>query len=129
MDSTRPSALPLLFCTTKGFSERGLLAIVNCDTSVPEWLPLVTGVELAIGGVGAPFPVSLGGEVAGLGELGVLFAVEDVSWARPLKEMKRRCYAHTQRTTSKTKHVRPWGKTIAAAAYAVRPVWPWHKYL
>ena len=119
MESSSPLDMAVPFRTTNGFSKRGLVAIVNCDNSGSAWLPLVAEVWLAISVAGSPFAFSLGGEVAGPGELGVLLAVEDISWARPAKRMESWSCARTKRTTSKTKHIRPWGKPDATVAYAV----------
>ena len=127
MESAAPLDMAVPFRTTNGCSKRGLVAIVNCDNSGSVWLPLFAEVWLAISVAGSLFTFSSGGEVAGPGELGVLLAVEDISWARQAKRMESWSCARTKWTTSKTKHVRPWGKPDTTVAYVVWPVRPWHQ--
>ena len=129
MESIAPLAMAVPFRTTNGFSRKGSVAVVNCGNSGPAWLPLVVEVWFAICVAGSPFAFLLGGEVAGPGELGVLFAVENISWARPTKRMESWSCARTQWITSKTKHIHPWGKRVATAEYAVGSISLWHQVL
>ena len=84
-----------------------VVAIVNCDNPGSAWLPSIVGLLLVIFLGGSPFAFSLGGEVAGPGEMGDCLAVKAISSARPAKRIESRSGTRTQWTTSKTKHIRP----------------------